>query len=145
MTDLSPYDGILPALIKPVFKAACALRFSQPEVSELILQIVGAILEGPLRLLPAIRTNEEQTARRAKMASKAQQALAAEEAFVFHMRAVGLQLRDERGQKEHIRLATENGERTIVRLTPDALFRAPQQSAGDPATGLSTKHLQLQV
>ncbi|KAK0278674.1 hypothetical protein LTR35_008938 [Friedmanniomyces endolithicus] len=67
-----------------------------------------------LRLLAVIYTAEEQTARRAKMAIKAEQALAAEEAFVLCVRAIGHQLRDEREQKERMRLAIANGERNII-------------------------------
>ncbi|KAK0886389.1 hypothetical protein LTR02_018169, partial [Friedmanniomyces endolithicus] len=82
--------GVTPALIKPVFRAACALRFSNPGVTDIIdrtntrldREIVGAILEGALRLLPVDNTPEGQTTRRANMAAKAEQAMAAEETLV---------------------------------------------------------------
>ncbi len=87
---LLSYRGVTPALIKPVFRAACALRFSNPGVTDIIdrtntrldREIVGAILEGALRLLPVDNTPEGQTTRRANMAAKAEQAMAAEETLV---------------------------------------------------------------
>lgn len=54
------YSGIPTAVIKPIFKAACALRYYNPTVGDLVRstistldeQILGSILEGALRLLP---------------------------------------------------------------------------------------------
>ncbi|TKA74651.1 hypothetical protein B0A55_07965 [Friedmanniomyces simplex] len=63
------------------------------------------------------------------MAVKFEQALAAEEAFLSHLRATGHQLLDEREQRQQIQVAIENDHPTI-RLTPDVLFQCPETICG---------------
>ncbi|KAK4551644.1 hypothetical protein LTR86_011018 [Recurvomyces mirabilis] len=135
---LLSFKGVSTALIKPVFRAACALRFSNPDVDDVIQhtrtsldpQIVSAILEGALRLLPSDTTLEGQTARRAKMAAKAEQARIAEETFLARLRNAGYQFQDERQQKQRIQAAIDEGIPLSCRLTPDVLFDRPTMIFG---------------
>jgi len=116
LTPTTSYSGIPSALIRPGFKAACTLRPSNPDVNDisshtktrLDVAIVGAILEDALRLLPVGHTIEGQTARRAVVAVKFEQALTAEEAFLSQLRATGHRLLDEWEQRQQIQVAIED-------------------------------------
>lgn len=129
-TDYIPYDGIPAAVIKPIFKAACKLRFSNPTVQDLVRstkttldkQIVSAILEGARRLLPPDNSPEGLASRKAEMAMKATQALEAETAFIVQLQRFQPRLLTEKEQNENLRREFEAGSVNIVKSTPDVLF-----------------------
>ncbi|KAK4551472.1 hypothetical protein LTR86_011149 [Recurvomyces mirabilis] len=127
---LLSYKGVSTALIKPVFRVACVENIIGRTHTPLDPQIVSAILEGALRLLPSDNTVEGQTARRAKMAAKAEQAKTAEETFLSRLRDAGYQFQDERQQKQRIQAAIDKGIPLSCRLTPDVLFDTPTMIFG---------------
>ena len=90
--------------------------------TNLDVDIVGAILEGALRLHPPDHTLEGTTLRKAKMAVKAEEAAMAEAAFVANLKGYQPQLLDENQQKERVRAALDNGALDVTRYTPDILF-----------------------
>lgn len=143
------YSGIPASMVKPVFMAACRLRFSEPTVEGLVRstgttldrQVVGAILEGALRLLPTDNSPEGQSSRKTKMAVKAAQALEAETQFVsqiqkFQPRSIG-----EKEQRENIRRASEAGSVEVVRSTPDMLFSESTSLCGSDINWLEYKNM----
>ena len=135
---MSTYDGVNGSVIKSIFRTACLLRFSSPQVDNIISRtgtaldsnVVSAILEGALRLLPPNNTLEGTTTRKAIMALKAEQASAAEAGFVAEVKRVLPELSDEQQQKEQIRTAVENGAVAITKSTPDILFTEPTNTCG---------------
>lgn len=138
LSRTSPYDGIARTLIRPVFKKACALRFMRPTVQDLIhqsrtqldIEIVNAILEGALRLVPADPSLQGTIIRKQAEAAKAAQAAKAESAFVRKVRSYQSRLMDEDEQRRAIRAAIDAGEGRIVRATPDILFLEPTMICG---------------
>ncbi|KAM0714505.1 hypothetical protein Q7P37_009799 [Cladosporium fusiforme] len=110
--------------------ATNTVRYNGPTVQDIIRstgtaldpEIVGAILEGALRLLPPDESPEGKIARKTKMATKAAQALAAETAFVAKMQGYQPRSSNEAEQREKIRHAIEAGWVDVVKLTPDILF-----------------------
>lgn len=142
MTEMSTNNvqctGIPSAFVKRIFKTACRLRYSQPTTEDIVgltetsldYDIVAAILEGALRLLPTDDSPDGRIARKNKMETKAAQALAAETAFAARLRTYGFQFSVEAEQRETIRLAIEAGSVDTVRLTPDILFSEPTRLCG---------------
>lgn len=143
-----PYDGIPRILIRPVFKKACALRFTAPSVQDLIhhsrtqldIEIVNAILEGALRLVPADLSPEGTIIRKKAEAAKAAQAAKAESAFVRNVRSYQSRLMDEDEQKRAIRAAIDAGEGQIVGATPDILFLEPTMISGTQCKWIEYKN-----
>lgn len=142
------YKGVPTTVVKPVFQAARALRFSQPAVSDVVrrsntaldAEIVSAILEGALRLLPPDNTPYGQEKRRRQMMLKAAHALDAETNFVALVRRLHFDLLDERQQSDRIKAAIEEGIKDIVRLTPDVLFIRPARIFGSLCHWLEYKN-----
>jgi hypothetical protein len=136
--NLISYNGIPAAMIKPVFQAACRIRFASPTVEDLVrltrtslaTSIVSAILEGARRLLPPDNSPEGQDLRRAEMAKKALQALVAETAFIVQLQKFQPLSMTEEQQNESIRIKTEAGSVNLVRATPDLLFLKTTQLCG---------------
>lgn len=134
----SSYDGVPSAQIKPVFRAACNLRFNNVDAHTIITitrtalnpDIVSAILEGALRLLPPDNTPEGKIARREKMAKKSREAATAEATFVSKIKLFQPDLVDEAQQRAAIELAIASGDRTITKSTPDILFNTPTPICG---------------
>lgn len=124
--------------IKPVFSAACYLRHRNPAVSEIVqmthtklnMEVVAAILEGALRLLPPDNTPEGRQMRRQKEQEKAEHARKAEDDFVEQIRQFQPAMLDETEQKQQISAAQEAGNISIVRATPDVLFIRPTEING---------------
>jgi hypothetical protein len=117
-------------MIKPVFQAACRIRFANPTVEDVVrltrtslaASIVSAILEGARRLLPPDNSPEGQDLRRAEMAKKALQAFEAETAFTVQLQKFQPLSMTEEQQKESIRIKSEAGLVNLVKATPDLLF-----------------------
>jgi hypothetical protein len=127
---LISYNGIPAAVIKPIFQAACSIRFANPTVEDLMRltrttlgsPIVSAILEGARRLLPPDNSPGGQNVRRAEMAAKALQALEAETAFIVQLQKFQPLSMTEEQQNESIRVKIEAGSVNVVKATPDVLF-----------------------
>lgn len=144
----SPYQGIAGSLIRPVFRKACALRFTSPSVEDLIhqsrtrlhIEIVSAILEAALRLLPSDRTLEGTSIRKTAEAAKAARAREAETAFVGNVRAYHSRLMDEDEQKQAIRAAINAGKCDFVKATPDILFEEPITINGTKCSWIEYKN-----
>lgn len=138
VSEQRPYDGISRALVTPVFKMACNLRFSQPTPSIIIARtrttldhdIVSAILEAALRLLPPDSTPEGIRLRREKAADQARRAEAAETSFIDRLSRADTGLLRERQLKERARAALDAGQEGVIRLTPDALLSRPSLICG---------------
>ncbi|KAK3670784.1 hypothetical protein LTR78_009356 [Recurvomyces mirabilis] len=111
------YEGVPTALIKPVFRAACALRFLKPSIEDVIKRTRTTL-------------DPQITARRAKMAAKAEQAKNAEENFLSRLRDAGHRFQDEGQQKQRIQAAIDEGVPLSCRLTPDVLFDTPTMIFG---------------
>lgn len=128
--NLIVYNGIPAAIIKPVFQAACRIRFANLKVEDLVrltrssldASIVSAILEGAKRLLPSDNSPDGQELRRAEMARKALQALVAETAFIVQLQKFQPLSMTEGQQNESIRIKSEAGLVNLVKATPDLLF-----------------------
>ncbi|KAI7722662.1 hypothetical protein KC353_g310 [Hortaea werneckii] len=143
------YSGIPSATVKPVFKTAYKLRFARPTVQDVIRstgttldpEIVGAILEGALRLLPIDESPEGEVARKTKMATKAAEALAAETAFAVKTRAYQPRSFNETEQRQNIRRAIEAGSADVVRLTPDILFSKVTRLCGFDCMWIEYKNM----
>lgn len=125
-----PYTGVPSTQIRPVFGMARKHRFGRVDADSIIAMtgtsldpdIVSAILEGALRLLPPDNSIEGQERRRQEMAHKAAHALRAESAFVDQVRRLQPSLQDESQQKQRIKAALEDGRSDVVRSTPDIFF-----------------------
>ncbi|KAK5111166.1 hypothetical protein LTR85_012248 [Meristemomyces frigidus] len=135
-------------MVKPVFLKACQLRFEKPtpEVvishtkTRLSYDIVSAILEAALRLLPPDRTADGTLRRQEKAAKKAQRAADAEFAFVDLLLSVDKELLREEEQKEQIRALVERGTLEIVRSTPDVRFSRETSVCGITCRWLEYKN-----
>ncbi|KAK3617876.1 hypothetical protein LTR56_025008 [Elasticomyces elasticus] len=109
---------------------ACRLRFEHPKPELVIAEtgtslgydVVSAIIESALRLLPIDNTPEGIRKRQAKEIEKANKADDAESAFVVRLLEVDPQLLRESQQQTQIKAALEAGQHNVVRLTPDALL-----------------------
>jgi hypothetical protein len=138
MDTSTQYRGIPSSQIKPVFKAACYSRFREPVAADIIRttrttlepDIVAAILEGALRLLPVDTTPEGQQTRREKERAKAEHAQKAENDFVEQVRRLQPAMLDETQQKQRILAARESGSPLEIRATPDVLFHEPTEING---------------
>lgn len=137
--DVMPYSGVPVHKIKIVFKAACALRHRNPQTEDIVRttgsgvdrEVVSAIIEGALRLLPPDRSGEGEFLRREKEAIRAAHANAAEHAFVQAIKEYYQGgMRDEYQQKKDIRQAVDNGVENIIKLTPDIMFDTPAEFNG---------------
>ena len=133
-----PYTGVPTTQIRPVFRTACKQRFGRVSAESVIAMtgttldpdVVSAILEGALRLLPPDGSIEGQERRKQEMAHKAAHALRAESAFVDQVRRLQPLLQDESQQKERIKAALEDGRSDAIRSTPDILFDHPTNLYG---------------
>lgn len=131
--SVEPYDGVPSSQIRAVYNAAHSLRFSQPETSDIIRitktrldeNIVSAILEGALRVLPPDNTPDGIAKRKETMAFKAANATRAENAFVESLRRLRPLLLDQNEQQQKIRVAIDERRYEIIRCTPDVLFESP--------------------
>lgn len=94
------------------------------------MDIVSAILEGAIRVLPPDNSPQGQARRKQEMALKAAHALRAESAFVDNVRRLQPLLQDDSEQQEGIRAALEEGRSDVIRCTPDILFDNPTQLCG---------------
>ena len=127
------YRGIPSEQIKVVFKTACVRCFSHPTKADIIAatktsldaDVVSAILEGALRLLPPDDTPDGHAKRKTEMALKATHALRAERAFTNSVSILQPLLLDESQQQERIKAAIEPGATNFERCTPDILFLSP--------------------
>ncbi|PIA96302.1 hypothetical protein CB0940_10225 [Cercospora beticola] len=137
--DALPYSGIPAHKIKIIFQAACARRHRNPQIEDIIRttgtdvdrEVVSAILEGALRLLPPDRSEEGDSLRREKEAIRAAHANAAEHSFVQAIKECYQGgMRDESQQKKDIRQAIDNGVENIINLTPDIMFDTPAEFNG---------------
>lgn len=126
----APYNGVPRELVMKVFRIACQLRSQEP-TPELIIaesrtnlhhEIVSAILEAALRLLPPDNTPDGIQLRRDKAAEKARKAEEAESGFIHCLRKLDPRLLCEAQLQEQIRAAQDAGTLDTVRLTPDALL-----------------------
>lgn len=148
-TNTVRYNGVPPSTVKPVFRTSYRLRFSKPTVQDIIRStgtaldpdIVGAILEGALRLLPSDESPEGKIARKTKMATKAAQALAAETAFAAKIQGYQPRSSKEAEQRERIRHAIDAGSVHVVKLTPDILFFEATQLCGFDCNWLEYKNM----
>lgn len=131
--DPEPYSGIPSSQIQPVFRAACRLRYSDPQTSQILAatettletDIVAAIIEGALRLVAPDRSLVGETLRKQKVWAKAARALRAEVEFVDKVRPFQCKMMDETQQKQRIQDAVNEGSIDAVRMTPDVLFLVP--------------------
>lgn len=137
VTLVTPYGGIPRPLVKQVFKIAHRLRFQRPSAAEVARlsrtsldeEIVSAILEGALRLLPPDNSPGGTVTRRTEAAEKAARAQRAESDFLDRMR-VGLgEVLTEAEQKAGIKLARDRGQ-PVINFTPDMLFPSPTLICG---------------
>jgi hypothetical protein len=143
------YHGIPSSQIKPVFKAACYSRFQEPVAADIIRttrttlepDIVAAILEGALRLLPVDSTPEGQRIRREKEQAKAEHARKAENDFVEHVRRLQPAMLDETQQKQRILAAKESGSPLKLLATPDILFDEPTEINGAACHWIEYKNM----
>lgn len=130
VTESQVYRGVSRELVRPVFLEACQLRFKQPTLEDVIrhsatqlsYDIVLAMLEAALRLLPPDGTMDGTLLRRGKAADKARKAADAESSFVDRLLSMYRELLREEEQKERIRALMESGTVETVRSTPDVLF-----------------------
>ena len=128
-----PYYGVPKELITPVFKTACQLRFGNPTPklvigktgTQLDYDIVSAIIEAALRLLPADNTPRGIQIRQEKEAEKASKAQLAESAFVNRLLDVDPLLLREGQQRMQIKAALDAGKHDTVRVTPDVRLSRP--------------------
>lgn len=135
---VEPYDGVPSSQIRPVFKAAHSLRFSRPQTSTIMKitttrldeNIVAAILEGALRVLPPDNTPDGLAKRKQEMAVKAAHAATAERTFIESIRRLRPMLLDENEQRQKIGAAMEEGKHDIIKCTPDILFDSPVHLSG---------------
>lgn len=143
-----PYNGVSRTLVTPVFSMACNLRFSQPTPSVIIARtrttldhdIVSAILEAALRLLPPDSTSEGIRSRREKATDQARRAEAAEASFIDRLSGANIDLLRERQLKERARAALDAGQDDVVRLTPDALLSRPTLICGEICNWIEYKN-----
>jgi hypothetical protein len=141
------YVGIPASEVNKIFNAAVRLRFAKPDVSTLIQitstkvqpEIVSAIREGALRLLPPDNTIDGQRVRKEIAAEKARHSAAAELNFVTYIRSVGFTFMDEAEQKQRIKEALDNGLQPI-RSTPDILFAQPVHLQGKQCRWIEYKN-----
>ena len=142
------YEGVPGTLVTPVFKMASRLRFSQPTPSTTIARtrttldhdIVSAIIEAALRLLPPENTREGIKLRQEKAADRARRAEDAESAFIEHLSRADTKLLRERELKERTQAALDAGQQDVVRLTPDALLSQPTLICGKVCAWVEYKH-----
>ena len=142
------YCGVPGNLIKPVFKMACQLRFEEP-TPELVISrtktelghdIVSAIVESALRLLPAENTPQGIQARREKAIEKARQAEEAESAFINRLLEIDPHLLREIEQQVQIKAALDAGFDDVSKLTPDARLSKPTLICGKECTWVEFKN-----
>ncbi|KAK3612926.1 hypothetical protein LTR56_028168 [Elasticomyces elasticus] len=109
---------------------ACRLRFEHPKPELVIAKtgtslsydVVSAIIESALRLLPIDNTPEGIRKRQGKEIDKANEANDAESAFIIRLLEVDPQLLRESQQQKQIKAALEAVRHDVVRSTPDALL-----------------------
>jgi hypothetical protein len=149
MDTSTQYRGIPSSQIKPVFKAACYSRFREPVAADIIRttgttlepDVVAAILEGALRLVPVDSTPEGQQIRREKERAKAEQAQKAENDFVAQVRRLQPAMLDETQQKQRILAAKESGSPLGILATPDILFIVPTEINGADCHWIEYKNM----
>ncbi|RAL09374.1 uncharacterized protein BO97DRAFT_374795 [Aspergillus homomorphus CBS 101889] len=103
-----PYAGIPRALITPVFRMACRLRFKNPDVETLLNYVntrldntvISALIEAALRLLPPESTPEGKAKAIERMQQKQEWALLHEVSFIDQVRGFGHQFLTESEQKQ---------------------------------------------
>lgn len=146
--EANGYKGVPSSQVKLVFQTACKLKRSGPTPEDVIratgtalsVDVVSAILEGALRLLPVDRSPQGDADRRAKMALKAAHAAAAERAFVDVVRSLNHRLKDEEQQKREINDALERDIAGVIRFTPDIRFVAPTLLCGKACSWVEYKN-----
>ncbi|EMC97240.1 hypothetical protein BAUCODRAFT_444900 [Baudoinia panamericana UAMH 10762] len=128
-TDV-PYMGIPRTKVAIVFRKACELRSGNPTPSDVIQQtetdlendVVSAILEAALRLLPVDKTPKGTEQRQQKADEKRHKAMVAEWAFVDQLCSLDNELLREQEQRDQIIASVRDGNNNVIRLTPDVLF-----------------------
>lgn len=132
------YEGIPKVYVTPVFSLARRLRFSQPSADDIIKQtttplsreIVAALIDAAVRLLPPDPSPAGLAARQQKDKEKNERALRAETAFLEHFNTFGYRFLSELQQKK-------NGNTT---MTPDIRFHKPTLICGHLCFWLEYKH-----
>lgn len=143
-----PYDGVPRELVTPVFRAACKLRFSNPTPDAILARthtslgpdIVAAILEAALRLLPADDSDAGALLRQQRAADKAAKAAMAESALVDRLRRVDPELLCEQELKARLKAALDAGQTPSCRLTPDAMLSRPTVICGKECNWVEYKN-----
>ena len=118
------YNGIQVSQIRPVFQAACRLRFTNPQPDHTIaitrtrleIEVVSAIIAGAVRLVPRSKNPAERATQIQKQRARSEKAAQAEQAFVERMRIYQPRLMDEQAQKNAFDRPS---------MTPDILFLTP--------------------
>ncbi|KAG8629827.1 hypothetical protein KVT40_001446 [Elsinoe batatas] len=113
------YPGISSAIVKQVFYTAMRMRYQSPTAEKIQLEtktsldldIVAAILEGALRVLPPDNSAQGTS-------------------FIHLLRHAGLALKDEGQQKRDIKQQIEAGHEDVATITPDVLFLSPTEVCG---------------
>nr|POE48932.1 zinc finger protein 37 [Quercus suber] len=141
------YSGIASSKIQPVFRQACRLMHSDPRPSNIIevtgttlsVDIVSAIIEGALRLVPPSSSPVDAALRQERSRARAEHALRAETDFVTAVRTIVPDLEDEVQQRWRIRRFIDQGMNNVVRSTPDILLPAPSVICGVPCCWIEYK------
>lgn len=134
-----PYDGVPRDVVAPVYNMAVRLRFSRPKPERIISKtktqldydIVSAIIEAALRVLPPDNTPEGIASRRTRDAEKARHADAAEKTFVESVLEIDTSLLNQSQQLTRYKATVdETGLVDTVKVTPDILFSKPTNVCG---------------
>jgi hypothetical protein len=136
IVDSYGYTGIPRALVTPVFALARRLRFGEPSADDIIRQtktslnreIVSALMEAAVHLLPPDNSPQGLLARQEKQEEKTPKALSAEAAFLENFTKLGYQFLGESQQKE------------LMASTPDMRFLKPTLICGHLCLWLEYKH-----
>ncbi|KAF7198392.1 hypothetical protein HII31_00131 [Pseudocercospora fuligena] len=148
-SNVTAYNGIDASEVKILWRMALALRFNNPKAKDVIYatgtrvseDVVAAILEGALRLLPVLNSPNETAIRQRMMRVKQEEALDAERSFVEHVRTQFPLVKDESEQKKAIQSAIEQGQVDVVRATPDILFATPERLCGVECCWIEYKNM----
>jgi len=133
LTGPKEYEGIPRNVVQSLYNKALQLRFTRPTPGSLIratrtnleAEVVSAILEGALRLLPRDVDLIEDALRLEKEREKARKANEAERAFVNRLLSLYHALLGEEEQRRRIRAIRDAGTQPSITSTPDVRFSKP--------------------